>query len=202
MIKEILQENINKSLSKEKINCNKLNSVLYGLDTFKKLKLLKKSKQIQNRKRNNNLKLLLNKNENLYVKKVTNLKTSSVNKSNTNRDKINININLDKTNHIEKRTNHTSREILRNRKFLIEETKSGNICEKNLYISGKININYNKINNLDKEFEIRRLKKKLENLKLNKDSLKQKLENIKEKNNRLKYEKIKRQDNYSNILYS
>ena len=37
MIKEILQENNNKSLSKEKINQKKLNSILNGIDIYKKL---------------------------------------------------------------------------------------------------------------------------------------------------------------------
>ena len=78
MIKEILQENNNKSLSKEKINQKKLNSILNGIDIYKKLNSIKKQYQHSYRK-NKNLDLLLNKDENIYIKKVTNLKANSIN---------------------------------------------------------------------------------------------------------------------------
>ena len=201
MIKEILQESNNKSLSKEKINNNKINSVLYGLNSFKKLKLIKKSKQIQNLKKNKNRDLFLNQNENLYTRKATNLKTVSVSKRNTQKKSSN-NKNIDKTTSIEKRINHTSREILRNNKLILEEEKTGVSYQKNLYAYKKNNYNKNKLNNLDKEFEIRCLKNKLEKLKSKNDSIKLNLEKIKEKNERLNYEKIKKRNNNTNILVS
>ena len=57
MIKEILQDNINKSLSKEKKSHKKSKSFLDGFDIFKKLNTLKKSKNDCTFKKNNNLKL-------------------------------------------------------------------------------------------------------------------------------------------------
>lgn len=201
MIKEILQNN-NKSLSKEKINQKKLNSILNGLDIFKKLNLMKKSRYDNNIRKNKNLKLLLNKNENIYIRKVTNLKTTSINrtkreKSETISDRNDI-INFDK------RINYTSREFINNNKNKInEESKVGNSYDKDIYSFKRINSNNNHIiNNLDKEFEIRCLNKKLEKLKMKNNEMKVNLDKMKNKNNLLKFDAINEQNNRNNILYS
>ena len=126
-----MQNNNNKSLSKEKINHKKLNSVLNGLDIFKKLNLMKKTRYFNNIRKNKNLKLLLNKNDNIYIRKVTNLKTTSINRKKrensaevTNRNDI---INFDK------RINYTSREFTNNNNRINEESKVGNSYDKHIF---------------------------------------------------------------------
>ena len=79
MIKEILQEN--KSVSKGKINKKQSNSIINGINFYKKLNLFKKPKCANTLRKNKNLELLLNKNENIYAKKITNLKTTSFNRT-------------------------------------------------------------------------------------------------------------------------
>lgn len=203
MIKEILQNNNNnKSLSKEKLNQKKFNSILNGLDIFKKLNLMKKSRYDNNIRKNKNLKLLLNKNDNIYVRKVTNLKTTSINrtkreKSETIFDKNDI-INFDKT------INYTSRKYINNNKIkLNEDSKVGNSYDKDIYSCNRINSKNNHlINNLDKEFEIRCLNKKLEKLKMKNNEIKDNLDKMKNKNNLLNYDAINEQNNRNNILYS
>ena len=84
MIKEILQENINKSLSKEKFGHKNSKSFFDGLDIFKKLNIQKKSKHEFTFKKGNKLKLHFNEkeNENVYTKKVTNLKSGFLKNNN------------------------------------------------------------------------------------------------------------------------
>jgi len=201
MIKEILQNN-NKSLSKEKINQKKFNSILNGLDIFKKLNLMKKSRYDNNIRKNKNLKLLLNKNDNVYIKKVTNLKTTSINR--TKREKSETIFDRNDIINFDKRINYTSREFINNNKNKInEESKVGNSYDKDIYSFKRTNTKNNQIiNNLDKEFEIRCLNKKLEKLKMKNKEMKDNLDKIKNKNNLLKYDAINEQNNRNNILYS
>ena len=201
MIKEILQENNNKSFSKEKINHKKLNTILNGFDALKKLNILKKSKQNNTYRKNKNLKLLFNKTGNIYKKKITNLKTTNLNRLNKEfNNRIlyrNNKVPLDKI------LNYTSREGFRKNKMMKEESKYDNNGDNNIYITDRLNSNNNKlINNLDKEFEIRCLNKKLEQLKKKNSEMKQDLQNIKEKNNILKNETLNNQNYLSNILNS
>ena len=201
MIKEILQNN-NKSLSKEKINQKKFNSILNGLDIFKKLNLMKKSRYDNNIRKNKNLKLLLNKNDNVYIKKVTNLKTTSINR--TKREKSQTIFDRNDIINFDKRINYTSREYINNNKNkLNEESKVGYSYDKDIYSFKRTNTKNNQIiNNLDKEFEIRCLNKKLEKLKMKNKEMKDNLDKIKNKNNLLKYDAINEQNNRNNILYS
>lgn len=198
MIKEILQDNINKSLSKEKKSHKKSKSFLDGFDIFKKLNTLKKSKNDCTFKKNNNLKLPFNRNENenIYTKKLTNLKTCYL----LNNNKIlyrNNNFSLDT------RINFTMRENFRKNKIIKEEEKVEKSFEKNKYVTERLKSNGNNlIKNLDEEFEIRCLNKKLQELRVKNKEIDSKLKNIKEKNNSLKYEIQKEQNNRNNILYS
>ena len=199
MIKEILQENNNRALSKGKFNNKQSNSILNSVSILKKLNMIKKS-QYGNSLKKNNLKLLLNQNENIYSKKITNLKTTSFNKAKNKNDIIferNDIYNLDKN------INYTSREFFRNNHLLNEETKSDESFDKNRYNTNRVNSNdYNLLNNLDKEFEIRCLNKKLEKLKMKNIEIKDNLNKLKEQNFSLKNEEIKELNKRSNILYS
>ena len=199
MIKEILQENNNRSLSKGKLNNKKSNSIINSLSILQKLNLIKKSKYGNSLKKNN-LKLLLNQNENIYSKKIKNLKTTSFNKAKKENDIIferNDIYNLDKN------INYTSREFFRNNYISNEETKSENSFDKNKYYTSRLNSNdYNLINNLDKEFEIRCLNKKLEKLKKKNIDIKDKVNKLKEQNFSLKNEAIKELNIRNNIFYS
>ena len=199
MIKEILQENNNRSLSKGKLNNKKSNSIINSLSILQKLNLIKKSKYGYSLKKNN-LKLLLNQNENIYSKKIKNLKTTSFNKAKKENDIIferNDIYNLDKN------INYTSREFFRNNYISNEETKSENSFDKNKYYTNRLNSNdYNLINNLDKEFEIRCLNKKLEKLKKKNIDIKDKVNKLKEQNFSLKNEAIKELNIRNNIFYS
>ena len=199
MIKEILQENNNRSLSKGKLNNKKSNSIINSLSILQKLNLIKKSKYGNSLKKNN-LKLLLNQNENIYSKKIKNLKTTSFNKAKKENDIIferNDIYNLDKN------INYTSREFFRNNYISNEETKSENSFDKNKYYTNRLNSNdYNLINNLDKEFEIRCLNKKLEKLKKKNIDIKDKVNKLKEQNFSLKNEAIKELNIRNNIFYS
>ena len=199
MIKEILQENNNRSLSKGKLNNKKSNSIINSLSILQKLNLIKKSKYGNSLKKNN-LKLLLNQNENIYSKKIKNLKTTSFNKAKKENDIIferNDIYNLDKN------INYTSREFFRDNYISNEETKSENSFDKNKYYTNRLNSNdYNLINNLDKEFEIRCLNKKLEKLKKKNIDIKDKVNKLKEQNFSLKNEAIKKLNIRNNIFYS
>jgi hypothetical protein len=177
MIKEILQDNINKSLSKEKKSHKKSKSFLDGFDIFKKLNTLKKSKNDCTFKKNNNLKLPFNRNENenIYTKKLTNLKTCYL----LNNNKIlyrNNNFSLDT------RINFTMRENFRKNKIIKEEEKVEKSFEKNKYVTERLKSNCNNlIKNLDEEFEIRCLNKKLQELRVKNKEIDSKLKNIKKK---------------------
>ena len=161
MIKEILQENNNRSLSKGKLNQKQSNSIINGLSVLKKLNLIKKSKY-GNTLKNKNLQLLLNRNENIYSKKITNLKTTSFNK--VKKEKSDFIFERNDILNLDKNINYTSRECVKNHHILNEETKMENSFDKNRYYSNRVN-STDYINNLDKEFEIRCLNKKLEKLR-------------------------------------
>ena len=193
MIKEILQENNNKSLSKEKINQKKLNSILNGIDIYKKLNSIKKQYQHSYRK-NKNLDLLLNKDENIYIKKVTNLKANSINP--TKKEKIKTILERNKIVPFDQKI-YTFRESIR------KYNNKNNDETKTDYISYRINSNREElINNLNKDFEIRCLHRKLEKLKMKNNELKYNLEKKKKKNYLLKYNSKKEQNNINNIFYS
>ena len=84
------------------------------------------------------------------------------------------------------------------------ENESGCRIKKNIFLKNfKLNLN-NKIfkNNLEKEFEIRCLKKKIKNLKNNRMLLIQELNNIKKKNERLSNKIIEDEKRRKNIIYS
>ena len=92
---------------------------------------MKKTRYFNNIRKNKNLKLLLNKNDNIYIRKVTNLKTTSINRKKrensaevTNRNDI---INFDK------RINYTSREFTNNNNRINEESKVGNSYDKHIF---------------------------------------------------------------------
>ena len=193
MIKEILQENNNKSLSKEKINQKKLNSFLNGIDIYKKLNSIKKQYQHSYRK-NKNLDLLLNKDENIYIKKVTNLKANSINP--TKKEKIKTILERNKIVPFDQKI-YTFRESIK------KYNTKNNDETKTDYISNRINSNREElINNLNKDFEIRCLHRKLEKLKMKNNELKYNLEKKKKKNYLLKYNSKKEQNNINNIFYS
>ena len=193
MIKEILQENNNKSLSKEKINQKKLNSILNGIDIYKKLNSIKKQYQHSYRK-NKNLDLLLNKDENIYIKKVTNLKANSINP--TKKEKIKTILERNKIVPFDQKI-YTFRESIK------KYNNKNNDETKTDYISNRINSNREElINNLNKDFEIRCLHRKLEKLKMKNNELKYNLEKKKKKNYLLKYNSMKEQNNINNIFYS
>jgi len=193
MIKEILQENNNKSLSKEKINQKKLNSILNGIDIYKKLNSIKKQYQHSYRK-NKNLDLLLNKDENIYIKKVTNLKANSINP--TKKEKIKTILERNKIVPFDQKI-YTFRESIK------KYNTKNNDETKTDYISNRINSNREElINNLNKDFEIRCLHRKLEKLKMKNNELKYNLEKKKKKNYLLKYNSMKEQNNINNIFYS
>ena len=193
MIKEILQENNNKSLSKEKINQKKLNSILNGIDIYKKLNSIKKQYQHSYRK-NKNLDLLLNKDENIYIKKVTNLKANSINP--TKKEKIKTILERNKIVPFDQKI-YTFRESIK------KYNTKNNDETKTDYISNRINSNREElINNLNKDFEIRCLHRKLEKLKMKNNELKYNLEKKKKKNYLLKYNSKKEQNNINNIFYS
>ena len=193
MIKEILQENNNKSLSKEKINQKKLNSILNGIDIYKKLNSIKKQYQHSYRK-NKNLDLLLNKDENIYIKKVTNLKANSINP--TKKEKIKTILERNKIVPFDQKI-YTFRESIK------KYNTKNNDETKTDYISYRINSNREElINNLNKDFEVRCLHRKLEKLKMKNNELKYNLEKKKKKNYLLKYNSKKEQNNINNIFYS
>ena len=193
MIKEILQENNNKSLSKEKINQKKLNSILNGIDIYKKLNSIKKQYQHSYRK-NKNLDLLLNKDENIYIKKVTNLKANSINP--TKKEKIKTILERNKIVSFDQKI-YTFRESIK------KYNTKNNDETKTDYISNRINSNREElINNLNKDFEVRCLHRKLEKLKMKNNELKYNLEKKKKKNYLLKYNSKKEQNNINNIFYS
>ena len=193
MIKEILQENNNKSLSKEKINQKKLNSILNGIDIYKKLNSIKKLYQHSYRK-NKNLDLLLNKDENIYIKKVTNLKANSINP--TKKEKIKTILERNKIVPFDQKI-YTFRESIK------KYNTKNNDETKTDYISYRINSNREElINNLNKDFEVRCLHRKLEKLKMKNNELKYNLEKKKKKNYLLKYNSKKEQNNINNIFYS
>ena len=193
MIKEILQENNNKSLSKEKINQKKLNSILNGIDIYKKLNSIKKQYQHSYRK-NKNLDLLLNKDENIYIKKVTNLKANSINP--TKKEKIKTILERNKIVPFDQKI-YTFRESIK------KYNNKNNDETKTDYISNRINSNREElINNLNKDFEVRCLHRKLEKLKMKNNELKYNLEKKKKKNYLLKYNSMIEQNNMNNIFYS
>ena len=118
MIKEILQESLNKSSNKEKINNNKLNSVLNGGDIFKQINLIKKKKDKYFVKKKKNLKLLLN-NNNFFIKKATNIKAFPHKKNNTIFYRNNL-ISFDNG------INYTTRDNIMKNERTNEETKLEN----------------------------------------------------------------------------
>ena len=200
MIKEILQEN--KSVSKGKINKKQSNSIINGINFYKKLNLFKKPKCANTLRKNKNLELLLNKNENIYAKKITNLKTTSFNRTIKEKKEFIFERN-NCFNNFNKRINYTSRDCLKNNYIISnEETKVETSFDKNKYINRINSSDYNLINNLDKEFEIRCLKKKLEKVKMKNNEIKNKLNKLKENNFSLKNNAIKELNNRNNIFYS
>ena len=200
MIKEILQEN--KSVSKGKINKKQSNSIINGINFYKKLNLFKKPKCANTLRKNKNLELLLNKNENIYAKKITNLKTTSFNRTIKEKKEFIFESN-NCFNNFNKRINYTSRDCLKNNYIISnEETKVETSFDKNKYINRINSSDYNLIYNLDKEFEIRCLKKKLEKVKMKNNEIKNKLNKLKENNFSLKNNAIKELNNRNNIFYS
>ena len=190
MIKEILQENLNKSSNKEKINNNKLNSVLNGGDIFKQINLIKKKKDKYFVKKKKNLKLLLN-NNNFFIKKATNIKAFPHKKNNTIFYRNNL-ISFDNG------INYTTRDNIMKNERTNEETKL-----ENDYFTDRMNsFNNQVINNLDKEFEIRCLNKKIEKLRKKNEEIKNNLKYIKNKNNTLKTYILNEENNRNNFLCS
>ena len=170
-----------------------MNSILNGIDIYKKLNSIKKQYQHSYRK-NKNLDLLLNKDENIYIKKVTNLKANSINP--TKKEKIKTILERNKIVPFDQKI-YTFRESIK------KYNTKNNDETKTDYISNRINSNREElINNLNKDFEIRCLHRKLEKLKMKNNELKYNLEKKKKKNYLLKYNSKKEQNNINNIFYS
>ena len=188
MIKEILQENNNKSYSREKVKNDRLNSILNGLNIFKEFNLIKKEKHKYTFKKKKNLKLSFN---NFFTKKQTNIKAFPPKKNNT----IIYRNNLTP---FDKRINYTTRN-----NFLKEEKTNEETKIENNYFTERMNSFNNKvINNLNEEYEIRYLNKKIEKLKSKKEEIENHLNYIKNKNNSLNSELIKEENNLNNLLFS
>jgi hypothetical protein len=102
---------------------------------------------------------------------------------------------------LDKNINYTSRECLKSNHILNEETKMENSFDKNRYYSNRVNSN-DYINNLDKEFEIRCLNKKLEKLRQKNIEIKDDLNKLKKQNFSLKNGEIKESNIKNNIFYS
>jgi hypothetical protein len=95
---------------------------------------------------------------------------------------------------------------LRNNEIEEKENQNGNQTlyerKSNVYLNSAKNNSKLFTNNLEKEFEIRCLKKKLKNLKNKNKSLIQQLDNINEKNNIIKTEMIEEQNKRKDIICS
>lgn len=188
MIKEILQENNNKSYSREKVKNDRLNSILNGLNIFKEFNLIKKEKHKYTFKKKKNLKLSFN---NFFTKKPTNIKAFPPKKNNT----IIYRNNLTP---FDKRINYTTRNNFLKEEKTNEETK----IENNYFTERMNSFNKKVINNLNEEYEIRYLNKKIEKLRSKKEEIENNLNYIKNKNNSLNSELIKEENNLNNLLFS
>ena len=230
MLKEILKGNKNPSKEKsaeKKQRNRRINSVLNNnFDLFKKINL---NKKILPKKDKVNCFKLIIKNSNKIKQKQTN--SNKLNSSPYSRNKNNnllfnnsctFKRSIDKLNSISnfKTFNFDTYEYLGklNEKNLLSsynirnneregkenENENQNLYERrsNVYLNSTKNGDKLFINNLEQEFEIRRLKKKLKNLKNKNKSLNQQLDNINKKNDIIKTEIIEEQNKRKNIICS
>ena len=229
MLKELLgnknpskEKEKEKSVEKKQKN-RRINSVLNNFDLFKKINT--KKRLIQKEGKVNNFKLIQkNENNKKIIQKQINSK-SSYSRNNNNfiiNSSCSIRRNIDKLNSISnfksfnfdaseyqsllKKKDLMSNYSLYNSNIKEKENQSGNqnLYENNnnIYLNSVKNANEFFINNLDQEFEIRSLKKKLKNLKNKNKSLNQQLDNIKEKNDIIKIEMIGEQNKRKDIICS
>ena len=230
MLKEILKGNKNPSKEKsaeKKQRNRRINSVLNNFDLFKKINLNKKA-LLKKNDTINSFKLILKKNNSkkMQQKQINSNKLGSSPYSRNKNNNLLINNScaikrsIDKLNSISnfKSFNFDTNEYLdldngkyllssynlRNNEIEEKENQNGN---QNLYET-KSNVYLNSakygeklfINNLEQEFEIRCLKKKLKNLKNKNKSLIQQLDNINEKNKIIETEMIEEQNKRKDII--
>ena len=218
-----------------KVRKKRINSVLNDFIKFKKTNLNHFSKQNLFEKTNSMKIFLNNKNHNNSYKKLNDIKKmKNLAKYRISNIRTNINKIKNNNSYSLKRNKDISRDISSNINYYFnfdEKTisadnslyKSSNKNKKIYFGIGKVkngkgsdkkkkinlqNIKYDNelfINNLEQEFEIICLKKKLQKLKNNNESLKQELNNIIEKNDRLekntKKEQNKREKIICDIIY-
>ena len=228
MLKELIKENKKnskeKSIEKKQKN-RRMNSVLNNFDLFKKINI--KKKPLEEEGKVNSYKLIINNNNKIRQKKINSNKTniSPYSMSNNNfsiNNSYSIKRNIDKSNCISsfkslnfytnesrdmfKKRNLMSNYNLNNNEIKEKENQNGNLNlyenNNNIYLNSAKNTNNAFINHLDQEFEIRRLKKKLKNLKNKNKSLIQQLDNIKEKNDIIKTETIEEENKRKDIMCS
>ena len=230
MLKDLLKGNKNtskeKSLEKKHKN-RRMNSVLNNFDLFKKINI--KKRPLQKEEKVNSFKLIIKNSNNKKIeqKKIISNKTnnSPYSRSNNNfliNNSCSIRRNIDKLNCIsnfnsfhfdtsEYRNMFKDKNLLSNYNLNnneIKEKENQNVNQNlyenhnNIYLNSAKNTNNAFINHLDQEIEIRRLKKKLKNLKNKNKSLIQQLENIKEKNDIIKIEINEEQSKRKEIICS
>ena len=230
MLKDLLKGNKNtskeKSLEKKHKN-RRMNSVLNNFDLFKKINI--KKRPLQKEEKVNSFKLIIKNSNNKKIeqKKIISNKTnnSPYSRSNNNfliNNSCSIRRNIDKLNCIsnfnsfhfdtsEYRNMFKDKNLLSNYNLNnneIKEKENQNVNQNlyenhnNIYLNSAKNTNNAFINHLDQEFEIRRLKKKLKNLKNKNKSLIQQLDNIKEKNDIIKIEINEEQSKRKEIICS
>ena len=229
MLKEILKGNKNPSKEKsaeKKQRNRRINSVLNNFDLFKKINLNKKG--LQKNDKVNSFKLIIKNSTKIKQKQINSnkLKTSPYSRNKNNNLLINNSCtfkrSIDKLNSISNfksynfdtyeymdmlnEKNLISTYNLRNNEIDGKENQNGNqnLYERksNVYLNSAKNGDKLFINNLEKEIEIRCLKKKLKNLKNKNKSLIQQLDNIKEKNNKIKTQAIEEQNKRKDIICS
>ena len=100
---------------------------------------------------------------------------------------------ISEENFINKSNDFFLKNNIRNKKFEQTESENGKQepNKKNVYLKNTKFDNFLFLSNLEREFEIRRLKKKIQTLKNNNKTLTQNLDNLIEKNNKVKKEILK-----------
>ena len=224
-------KNSSKEKSTEKKQRNRrINSVLNNFDLFKKINLNKKA--LHKKDKIKNFKLTIkNSNKKKIQQKQMNSNKLKNSPYSRNKNSILLTTNsctfkrcIDKLNYISsfKSFNFDSYEYpdMQNEKNLISsfnlrnneiddkenmnENGNQNLYERksNVYLNSAKSGNKLFINNLDQEFEIRCLKKKLKNLKNKNKYLIQQLDSINKKNNIIKAETIEEQNKRKDIICS
>ena len=230
MLKEILKGNKNPSKEKtaeKKQRNRRINSVLNNFDLFKKINLNKKTLQKKDKVNSNKL-IIKNNSKKMKQKQINSneLTTSPYSRNKNNNLLINNSCSfkscIDKLNSISnfKSYNFDTYEYidvlndknlvssynLRNNEIEEKENQNGNQTlyerKSNVYLNSAKNNSKLFTNNLEQEFEIRCLKKKLKNLKNKNRSLIQQLDNIKKKNNIIETEMVEEQNKRKDIIFS